>query len=265
MSYPFGTHSDIPNADYHAAKEIEGLPAVSSSYAKTWHKQSPAHANADTGPKFSTAFDIGTATHSWALEGVLPIKGPDTRRGSAWQEAKAVAALRGTVALTSGDYDKVERMVEALRNNEHIAKLLDHPKRIVEASVFAKHPVGLCMKARPDLFIEKQGIVVDVKTTVSAEPYAFEKQAYNLGYAVQAAWYVKTLSLVGIEAKRFLFCNVEKEPPYATSIVEVGDDLMKHSAEIVERVLIEIQQAKETNSYATGWPAVHVATLPNWL
>jgi len=265
MSYPFGIHSDITNADYHAAKEIEGLPAVSSSYAKAVHKSSLAHANADTGPKFSPAFDIGTATHGWALEGVLPIKGPDTRRGSAWQEAKAEAALRDTVALTSGDYDKVERMVEALRNNEHIAKLLDHPKRIVEASVFAKHDVGLCMKARPDLYIEKQGIIVDVKTTQSAEPYAFERQAHSLGYAVQAAWYVKTLSLAGVDIKRFLFANVEKEPPYATSIVEVGDDLMKHSAEIVERVLIEIQQAKETNSYPTGWPAVHVATLPNWL
>ena len=265
MSYPFGIHHDISNADYHAAKEIEGLPAVSSSYAKAVHKSSLAHANADNGPRFSPAFDIGTATHGWALEGVLPIKGPDTRRGSAWQEAKAEAALRDTVALTSGDYDKVERMVEALRNNEHIAKLLDHPKRIVEASVFAKHPVGLCMKARPDLFIEKQGIVVDVKTTQSAEPYAFERQAHSLGYAVQAAWYVKTLSLAGVEAKRFLFANVEKEPPYATSIVEVGDDLMEHSAEIVERVLIQIQQAKETNSYPTGWPAVHVATLPNWI
>ena len=265
MSYPFGIHHDITNADYHAAKEIEGLPAVSSSYAKMWHKSSPAHANADAGPKFSTAFDIGTAVHGWALEDNLPIKGPDTRRGSAWKEAKAVAALRGTVALTSGDYDKVERMVGALFANKHIAKLLDHRRREVEVSVFAKHPVGLCMKARPDLFIEKQGIVVDLKTTVSAEPYAFEKQAYNLGYAVQAAWYVKTLSLCGVEIKQFLFCNVEKEPPYATSIVEVGDDLMKHSAEIVERVLVEIQQAKETNSYATGWPAVHVATLPNWL
>ena len=265
MSYPFGIHNDISNADYHAAKEIEGLPAVSSSYAKAVHKSSLAHANADSGPKFSPAFDIGTATHGWALEGVLPIKGPDTRRGSAWQEAKAEAALRDTVALTSGDYDKVERMVEALRNNEHIAKLLDHPKRIVEASVFAKHPVGLCMKARPDLFIEKPGYIADVKTTQSAEPYAFERQAHSLGYAVQANWYVKTLSLAGIEAKRFLFANVEKEPPYATSIVEVGDDLMKHSAEIVERVLVQIQQAKETNSYPTGWPAVHVATLPNWI
>lgn len=265
MSYPFGIHHDISNADYHAAKEIEGLPAVSSSYAKAVHKSSLAHANADSGPRFSPAFDIGTATHGWALEGVLPIKGPDTRRGSAWQEAKAEAALRDTVALTSGDYDKVERMVEALRNNAHIAKLLDHPKRIVEASVFAKHPVGLCMKARPDLFIEKQGIVVDVKTTQSAQPYAFERQAHSLGYAVQAAWYIKTLSRAGIEAKRFLFANVEKEPPYATSIVEVGDDLMKHSAEIVERVLVEIQQAKETNSYPTGWPAVHVATLPTWI
>ena len=266
MSYPFGIHHSISNEDYHAIKQIEGHTAVSSSFAKTWYTQTPAHAVADKPLRQSTAFDIGTATHNWALEDLLPIKGPATRRGAAWQNAVYEAELLGRIALTKTDYERVEQMVQALHRNPAINKLLSYKKGIVEASVFALHNSGICMKARPDLFIKKQGIMVDLKTTQSAEPYEFERKAiHGLGYGLQAAWYCKTLSLAGVEIKRFLFANVEKEPPYATSIVEVGDALMKHCMEIVERILQEITKAEKTNTYATGWPTIHVAQLPAWL
>ena len=66
-----GVYTDVSNQDYHAIKEINGKPAVSSSFAKAWHKQTPAHANADRPFRTSTVFDIGTATHGYALEGVV--------------------------------------------------------------------------------------------------------------------------------------------------------------------------------------------------
>lgn len=261
-----GVYHDLSNEDYHAIKEINGKPAVSSSYAKAWHKQTPAHANADRPFKSNPIFDIGTATHGWALEGVVPVKGPPTRRGNDWKTAQAEADLAETVALTESDFNRVERMVEELHNNEHIARFLNHPKKVVEASIFAEHPSGLVMKCRPDLYVESLGIVIDLKTTVSAEPYAFEKQAWALGYSsVQAAWYLKTMQLLEIPVNRFIFANVEKEEPYATSMVEVGPELMALANETVERVIKEIIEAKKTNTYATGWPDLHVAQPPAWL
>ena len=260
-----GVYHDLSNEDYHAIKEINGKPAVSSSYAKAWHKQTPAHANADRPFKSNPIFDIGTATHGWALEGVVPVKGPPTRRGNDWKTAQAEAYLAETVALTESDFYRVERMVEELHNNEHIARFLNHPKKVVEASIFAEHPSGLVMKCRPDLYVESLGIVIDLKTTVSAEPYAFERQMYNLGYDLQAAWYLKTMQLLEIPVTRFIFANVEKEEPYATSMVEVGPELMALANETVERVIKEIVEAKKTNTYATGWPDLHVAQPPAWL
>ena len=260
-----GVYHDLSNEDYHAIKEINGKPAVSSSYAKAWHKQTPAHANADRPFKRNPIFDIGTATHGWALEGVVPVKGPPTRRGNDWKTAQAEAYLAETVALTESDFNRVERMVEELHNNEHIARFLNHPKKVVEASIFAEYG-DIVMKCRPDLYVESLGIVIDLKTTVSAEPYAFEKQAWALGYSsVQAAWYLKTMQLLEIPVNRFIFANVEKEEPYATSMVEVGPELMALANETVERVIKEIVEAKETNIYATGWPDLHVATPPAWL
>ena len=266
MSYPFGIHADISNEEYHALKEIEGLPAVSSSFIKAWYKTSPYHATADLPDKKSTALDIGTAVHSWTLEGVLPIKGTEKRVGKAWQDAVAEAKEQNTVALNHADYEKVEHCVAALHKNPHIKMLLEHKKRVCEASVFAKHE-GLCLKARPDLYIQSQGIIADIKTTQSANPYDFERITLDrFGYTIQAAFYVKTLTLAKLPVKRFLFINVEKEPPFATSIVEVGEKLIEYGTEVVNRTLAEIQVAEKTQDYSTGWPPVHYANdLPGWV
>ena len=259
-----GVYHDLSNEDYHAIKEINGKPAVSSSYAKAWHKQTPAHANAARPFKSNPIFDIGTATHGWALEGVVPVKGPPTRRGNDWKTAQAESYLAETVALTESDFNRVERMVEELHNNEHIARFLNHPKKVVEASIFAEYG-DIVMKCRPDLYVESLGIVIDLKTTVSAEPYAFERQMYNLAYDAQSAYYLKCMQLLKIPVTRFIFANVEKEEPYCTSMVEVGPELMALANETVERVIKEIVEAKETNIYATGWPDLHVAQPPAWL
>ena len=208
MSYPFGIHDDISNADYHASE------GYSSSFAKAWHKSTPAHATADRPFRTSIAFDLGTAVHGWALEGVLPVEGPESRRGHAWADAKAEAELLETVALTKGDFAKVELMVNALHGNPHIHKLLAHKERVCEASVFAEHPdTKLRMKARPDLYIESKGLIVDIKTTQSAEPYQFTRQMAQLGYSLQAAWYVRTLQLAGLKAERFCSPMLRKSRP----------------------------------------------------
>ena len=266
MSYPFGIHADISNEDYHAAKVIEGLPAVSSSFVKAWYKTSPYHATADLPDKKSTALDIGTAVHGWALEGVLPIKGTVRRAGKDWEAAEEKAKELNTVALNVADYEKVEKCVEALYNNPHIKLLLEHKKRVCEASVFVKHE-GLCLKARPDLYIQSQGIIADIKTTQSANPYEFEQRTMDkFGYTIQAAFYWKVMQLAQLPMKRFLFINVEKEPPVATSIVEVGEKLIEYGTTVVDNVLAEIQVAEKQQDYSTGWPPVHVANdLPGWI
>jgi hypothetical protein len=63
-----------------------------------------------------------------------------------------------------------------------------------------------------------------------------------------------------------LFVNVEKEPPFATSIVEVGEKLIEYGTTVVDNVLAEIQVAEKQQDYSTGWPPVHVANdLPGWI
>ena len=181
------------------------------------------------------------------------------------QDAVAEAKLLDTVALNHADYEKVEQCVEALYNNPHIKLLLEHKKRVCEASVFVQHE-NLCLKARPDLYIKSKGIIADIKTTQSANPYEFEQRTMDkFGYTIQAAFYWKVMQRQ-LPMKRFLFVNVEKEPPFATSIVEVGEKLIEYGTEVVNRTLAEIQEAEKQQDYSTGWPPVHVANdLPGWI
>ena len=266
MTYPFGVHYGLSDKIYHALDEIEGRQAVSSSKGKAVLSQSIAHAFCEKTYKDTPAFQIGRAVHAWAGENILPIKGGENRRGNPWKEAAERAEKMNVVCLTDADYERVSGMVDALHESPQIGFLLGHKDKVAEASIFAAHDnTSLALKARPDLMIQSQGIVVDLKTTISAEPYEFERQMYKLKYAFQAAWYKRTLELAGLRCDRFLFANVEKEPPYATSLVEVGPELMAHSLEQVEQILLKIEQAIQTETYATGWPAVHVAQLPAWL
>ena len=49
--------------------------------------------------------------------------------------------------------------------------------------------------------------------------------------------------------KRFLFVNVEKEPPFATSMM--GEKPIEYGTTVVDNVLAEIQEAEKQQDYST--------------
>lgn len=261
MSYPFGVHNDISNDDYHAVKEVQGLPAFSSTFCKTFDKQSPFHAAAIKPPKDSDALRNGSALHAWALEGVVPLRGPESRvKRTAWKEAQEEADRLGTIALTDRNYELVKSMNNALMDNPTIANLLSAKGGLAEQSVFAPFE-GICMKARPDLMITEQKMMVDVKTAQSAKPADFERQAQSLGYILQAGWYVITMRELGIIIDRFLFVVVQNSAPFATSVVEVGKEDLSYSVNYVEGLITRIKACHDAGEYPTGWPAIHTTNL----
>ena len=261
MSYPFGVHNDISNEDYHGVKEVQGLPAFSSTFCKTFAKQSPYHAANMSAPKDSDALRNGSALHAWALEGVVPLRGPESRvKRTAWKEAQEEADRLGTIALTERNYELVKSMNNALMDNPTIANLLTAKGGLAEQSVFAPFE-GICMKARPDLMITEQKMMVDVKTAMSAKPADFERQAQSLGYILQAGWYVITMRELGIIIDRFLFAVVQNSAPFATSVVEVGKEDLSYSVNYVEGVIARIKQCHDAGEYPTNWPAIHTTNL----
>lgn len=249
---------DMTNEEYHLD------PAISSSDVKTVYLKSLRHWKYQV-RKGSTAFDLGTAVHAMVLEPEKELvrKGPADRRGDKWKHEKMAADFDGILLLPAAEYDLAETIAASVIANT--PAWLDMP-RTVEASVFADDPVtGIKIKCRPDIYIESEGLVVDLKTCTSASPRIFSRDVHAYGYNLQAAFYLRTLRAAGLDAGRFLFLAVEKEPPYAVCIHEIDADYLITSDAIITKTLLQIRDAEQKGLYTTGWPEVNVIGQPAWI
>jgi exodeoxyribonuclease VIII len=86
--------------------------------------------------------------------------------------------------------------------------------------------------------ISDDGYIYDLKTCEDASPhgflqavrkYRYNLQAYFYRHAVEAAYKCRVLG--------FRFIAVEKEPPYATAVYELGPELMTNAAFDFERAI----------------------------
>ena len=71
---------------------------------------------------------------------------------------------------------------------------------------------------------KQQNYIMDLKTTGSAKPEDFVKNAYKYGYHRQAYWYSYGYEqCFKEEPKGFVFIVVEKEPPYEVCVFEATE------------------------------------------
>lgn len=250
----------MTNEEYHAH------PAISSSDVKAVYGSSLLHWKNKV-YKSSPAFDLGTAVHAMVLEDHLDLvaRGPETRRGNAWKDAKAAADMAGQLLLTEGDFDQARAMADSLLKTDVGFRMADD-STINEMSVFATDPdIGIEIKTRPDSYWPEKGVIYDIKTTQDASPRGFAREVVKYNYAIQAAFYRRVLMLSGMDAKQFVFACVEKQPPYAVGVHILSDEYLEWADNQMMRTLDVIKQAQDDGTFDTGWPAVNVIDIPRWL
>ncbi len=255
--------TDLTNEQYHAHH------ALSSSDVKAAAK-SLAHWKGEE-RKASVALDIGTGFHEMTLEPELRgriIRGPETRRGAAWKEAKAEADKTGQLLLTQGDYDLCNAMSESALRNPTIAKQVYDDDAHIEESIFVTCPItNLELRCRPDLYNPTNGVVLDLKSTTDASPDrgGFEKHIFSFKYDLQGAFYKYCLELENITVSYFVLAAVEKTAPYASCCHVLSGEVLDHAHRRMMKILHRIKQAKEEGVYPTDWPKFNMVHLPEWM
>jgi hypothetical protein len=175
-------------------------------------------------------FDLGTAAHKMVL-GVGPtITKVDTRdwRTKAAQEARDAAHAEGAVPLLTADYERVTGMAAALRRNDIAMALLNPDYGKPEQAIFWQDTeTDVWRRALidwlPDLGTGRP-IVVDYKSTVSAERDAIRKSVARYGYHQQDPWYLDAVEAIGYPPDTaFVFLFQEKTPPYLITPVQLRD------------------------------------------
>lgn len=257
-----GIYLTLSNEDYHAA------PGISKTGLWTIHEKSPAHYRYGE-RKETQQFDFGQASHLAILQPdefeKQVLRGPSDRRGNKWKDAAEWCAAEGKLLLTSGDYDAVMTIRDAVHSDPWINAIITGGRPIVEASgAWIDKDTGVLCRCRPDLYREDLGIILDLKTCASAHPDAFARAVVNYGYHAQEAFYSDGWRALGEAVEGFVFLAIEKEPPYAFALYELPPAIVEEGRAIVRKSLIayaDCEKADYWPGYANG---VQELAFPRW-
>jgi len=266
---------NLTNEQYHA-----DTTHISASGLKLFIKcpalYYAAYLDQSRRPQESTAaMDLGTAFHCAILEpdeyenrfSVLP-------KGFKKQGKDNVALYdaiidAGLTPITASDHESVVAMADAMRANSLTQYLINIPYT-VEQSIFAEVN-GVKCKCRPDLLIMPDtdplypdGLIVDMKSAKDASPDGFGKQAWDLGYHIQAAFYRRVFYTKHGRLPRFIFGAVESKYPHLTKYHEDPDDLSEYAAEIVTEALQLYKQCLTTNTWPGYGEGIEPTRSPGW-
>jgi hypothetical protein len=232
---------------YHGSPTVE--PSLSSSGAVTLVQECPAvfWANSPLNPDFvheqKLEFDIGSAAHLIVLEPakwgsqVVEIDA-DNYKTKAAQETRDAAYAAGKTPLLPKHQRTILAMRDALMRYPFAAEAFSEgtPE---ESFIWKDTETGIWCRARPDWRRRLRGrqLLVDYKTSTSANPREFAKRAWDMGYFQQHPWYCDGVEAVtGERPEQFWFIVQAKTPPYLVTVnrlsdraVSWGDILNRHA------------------------------------
>lgn len=263
-----GVYLRVPEDAYHAG------PGISKSGLWIISQQSPAHfkfppAKDEDSTTARAAKDFGSAAHIAILQPELfegrVVKGPEDRRGNKWKDADEWCAAEGKTLLIASAYDEVLAMRDAVHADPWINGIITGGKPIVEASGYWIDPeTGELCRCRPDLYREDLGIIIDLKSSLSAHPDAFARSVINYGYHAQEAHYSDGWTALGKPVSGFVFLAWEKKSPYAFGVYELPPSIVEEGRALMRKALNRYAECKKVNRWPAYGEGVQELSFKRW-
>lgn len=228
-----GLHSISADA-YHSDPAPQ--PSLSSSLARLILNRSPLHAwtahprlNPAWEPTEKKTFDIGRAAHRAvlgagadfvAIPGELLSEDGGVRTKAA-KEWVADARASGLTPLKAEEVDQIGAIADATRSHLEACGITFDPARS-EMTALAQIE-GVWCRAMVDNAPADRAVIYDLKTTTDASPEAVIKAVATYGYDQQLAFYRAVWEAATGERRKVRLVMVEKDAPYACSVVELYD------------------------------------------
>ena len=262
----------IKNLTYAEYDKIEGISNSKLSKIAI----SPAHykLSLESPQKETDALRFGSLLHCLILDpqnfekefAIEPIVNKRTNAGKEFLE-DFYLKNEGKTIITEEQLELASILKDKLLQHPIASKLLSG-KGENEVSLFwTDDETGVRCKCKIDRI--KNDIIIDLKTARSTKPEDFKRQAYDLGYHRQAAWY-----LSGFEkcyqrpAKSFVFVTIEKEPPYSITIFEPTELLKEVGIIETSKLLATYKDCLDKGQfygYDGAEPTIQSLEPPNWV
>ena len=259
-----GIYPDITDTEYHAAKDI-----LSSSGARRLITSTPRkfYEEMTTVRPYNPAFEIGHAAHTLMLTVGDPFEvvDADSWRTKDAKEVRDAALQAGNTPLLAKEYAQVRAMADAILEHPVAGELFTRNDTVMEQSLYwTDEQTGVACRARPDLAVNDWSLIVDYKTTVSADPREFAKSIAKYGYHQQQAWYCEAVeTLTGIRPE-FVFVCQEKTPPYEVSLIQLDADAVRIGGRLNEDARSIYAACMDSGVWPSYPTSVQVVGLPAW-
>ena len=251
--------------EYHAGEEISHSGIVKLLKSPEHYLQ---YKSGEDDP--TPAMEFGSAFHAFILEPEAFAKGyvlapkfdKRTKEGkelaAKWDEENA-----GKTSLTAEQMDTLLAMQKSVFSHNGAAGMMLTGE--AESSLFwTDELTGLKCRIRPDWLFA--GGMADVKSCISASKSDFAKAAANLGYDIQAAFYIDGMKAVTGKTVDFFFAAVEKTAPYSTACYKASQEMIEVGRAKYRGALELLKWCQDAKQYPGYQPngEIEIIDLPRW-
>lgn len=259
----------ISNAEYRAREGISSTELKkilkSPMHYKHW-KDNPE--NTDTPDLL-----FGRAAHKYILEtydfynefAVAPNCDRRTKEGKA-EWSLFCDQNEGKDIITQEQFEKIEEMRNVMLATPFVGKLINGEHEI--SYFWTDEDTELKCKCRPDSINHRLKIVVDYKTCDNAETQRFMRQAIDLGYDLQASYYLDGVKANTEQDYIFVFIAQEKKAPYAVNILQADDIFIRSGREVYKSMLQTYKDCSESGvwyGYMGAESQINSLGVPKWI
>lgn len=185
------------------------------------------------------------------------------RRTKAGKELWADIQASGKTAIREKDFEVAQAM------SSKLLKELEKNGIDIRKGEFEKPFLIDGARCKTDIIIvdddAKKIQIVDPKTCADASPFKFERDAYWLGYHIQAAWYISIIKTFYPDYEiEFIFACVEKKAPFVAQVYKASKQFIKAGESVCYEQSINIRQAMTEDIWPGYFDGMGVLELPEW-
>lgn len=280
-----GMHTGVPMADYLA------MDAVSASALEIFRRSPLQYRHAREHPPEPTPeIERGIAlhmailepdrfaTHYVTLDTCEGVKKDGTRctyAGSVWRDGRSYCGVHDPArgepvpvkVLPAEMMQDVLGMRDAILAHPRARTLFAGRGGSEVTALFEDPEARVLCKFRPDRLVERAGMLIDLKTTRDAAPWAFPGDAERRGYFRKLAFYRRGLRALGWPYQATAIVAVESHAPYDLICYLIDETALDSAEREVVRLLRQYRQCHETDTwpgYQTGEDGFATLVRPGW-
>lgn len=254
-----------------------GIPAISSTginqFVKSpmqYWKGSPFNEERDFNSD-TDALRLGRLAHTLLLEPFkldqefiitpeLNLRKKDDKE--LFETIKVQASEKGLTWVRPKEYEDIVDMINIAKENTIISSLLIDGKA-EEPVYWTDEETGLKCKAKLDF--NREGLVIDYKTSKSSAPEEFSKSIANFGYHRQAAFYMEAYKQkTGEQPDGFVFVVQDKGCYEDIAAFNIFDGDLELGKEENRIAMHEMAERLESGDWTTHPNKIQSIELPYW-